>query len=497
MVCSRALSVVMGVAICLLLGSRETLGGESERMAGVVSAKSGNVAGNKTQTKRLSEFFGESTLLIAGGDIGGNVLHLVPNALFVSSTNAAQIFLMSEGRFVPTTGMLHQGREMASATVLLDGRVLIAGGLQCTNGILGSSCKALDTAELFDPKTGRFSVAGRKSGGRMVTARAGHSATLITGCACPADGKVLLAGGSSGKLSTSLTGITSSVPSATAELYDPQQDRFVAIAARMNVARQGHVAVRLANGRVLLAGGDDKGFFVHSLSSAEIFDPVKMAFSLTGSMNVPRELARATVLAPEIVTGPLSGNVLITGGLVARRRLDGWTESSAELYDPESGRFRPVAGRMSSPRIYHSATLFRSGPLAGAVLVSGGLELRGDGTARGVRQRSVATADIFTPSLSDTGGFKATGSLNEARSGHAFLLLTGGPDDGEVLVAGGENCDGKNPSFCYVAGSPEDREARNPAVAAELYDPTTGEWSPLKANMPVPVCGGAYGAIQQ
>jgi hypothetical protein len=84
-------------------------------------------------------------------------------------------------------------REGQTATLLVDGRVLIAGG---SNG-----SKGLASAELYDPKTGKFSPTGS-----MGTAREYHTATLLV------DGRVLIAGGSNG------SSIYAS-PFASAELY--------------------------------------------------------------------------------------------------------------------------------------------------------------------------------------------------------------------------------------------------------------------------------------
>jgi hypothetical protein len=434
-------------------------------------------------------------MLIAGGDVGGRLLHLVPNASFVSSTDAAQIYEPGAGRFELTAGRLHESRERATATLLPSGKILIAGGLKCVNGLFGSRCTALDTAELYDPLTRKFALAGAGSGYKLASARAGHSATLIRGCHCAADGKVLLAGGINRSVNTSFRGIISSPPIDTAELYDPASDRFALIAARMTNKRQSHCAALLSDGRVLLAGGDDRGFFERALATAEVYDPKASSFVAVGAMATARELARATVLDPEVVKGRLAGDVLVSGGLIASDRLMGDSVSTAELFDPRTGHFIWVDSRMSSARISHAAVLLTSGPLAGMVLIAGGLQLRGDGSPRSVRQISQVSADIYDPAIGSTGEFRRTGELNEARGGHAFALLAGGPNAGEVLVAGGENCDGKNPSFCYVAGSPEDRAARNPGVGAELYDPTIGAWSPLRAAMPVPVSAAAYGAV--
>ncbi|MFQ5668737.1 MAG: Kelch repeat-containing protein, partial [Candidatus Binatia bacterium] len=115
-------------------------------------------------------------------------------------------------------------RAAHTATLLPDGRVLVAGGFAAGGNRLAS-------AEAFDPTTSTFSAAGT-----MSVTRAGHTATLLP------DGKVLIAAGYNGSYL------------ASAELYDPATRTFAATAP-MVTARSGHVAVLLDNGNVLLAGG--------------------------------------------------------------------------------------------------------------------------------------------------------------------------------------------------------------------------------------------------
>jgi len=95
------------------------------------------------------------------------------------------------------TGSLNVPRSLHTATLLPDGRVLVAGGR-------GAGPGALDSAELYDPVSGKWSVTGS-----LVKPRVMHTATLLT------NGKVLVVGGD-----------TSAAPpdfgrGNTAELYDP------------------------------------------------------------------------------------------------------------------------------------------------------------------------------------------------------------------------------------------------------------------------------------
>ena len=146
------------------------------------------------------------------------------------------------------------------------------------------------------------------------------------------------------------------------------------------------------------------------------------SFVSTGDMAVPRWGHTATLLP--------DGTVLITGG-------SGETESlsSAELYNPATGRFS-AAGTMITPRRTHTATLLPSGK----VLIAGGW---------------TSSAELFDPA---TGIFTATGSMIRDHGGHTATLLS----DGRVLIAGGMHASPPWPT----------------SSAAELYDPSTGIFSP-------------------
>jgi hypothetical protein len=132
-----------------------------------------------------------SATLLANGNvlIAGGEDHDARDAAIAS----AEIFDVDTLRFRPT-GALHRVRSGQTATLLPDGRVLMAGG---GNSVL------LAGAELYDPKTGTFSETGS-----LITPRYKHTAGLLPG------GRVLIAGGSdqrdwNGNLSS-------------AEVYDPR-----------------------------------------------------------------------------------------------------------------------------------------------------------------------------------------------------------------------------------------------------------------------------------
>jgi N-acetylneuraminic acid mutarotase len=129
------------------------------------------------------------------------------------------------------TGSLNTGRGLATATLLPNGKVLVAGGYNSYGGYLAS-------AELDDPVTGTWTATGSLNTGRYA-----HTATLLS------NGKVLVAGGFN---NISLSGILSS-----AELYDPATGRWNATAS-LSTARELHTAKLLPIGKVLVAGGTNR-----------------------------------------------------------------------------------------------------------------------------------------------------------------------------------------------------------------------------------------------
>ena len=291
---------------------------------------------------------------------------------------ADTVVAVLRGVFV-VTGSMTVARAYHTATLLPDGKVLIAGGFD------GSA--SLARAELYDPNAGTFVATGS-----MTVARSSHTATLL------GSGKVLLAGGAADE-----------APSA--ELYDPVAGTFTA-SGSMTVARVGHTATLLGDRKVLLAGGAKSGIATDLLGSAELYDPVAGTFTATGSMTAAREWHTATLLP--------NGMVLITGG--SSGSLPSLTAlGSAELYDPVAGTFT-ATGSMTAARVFHTAILLSTRK----VLIVGGFF----SNSIEVLPDFFATAESYDPG---EGTFTAVGSMAGARARHTATLLS----DGEVLIAGG------------------------------------------------------------
>jgi hypothetical protein len=285
----------------------------------------------------------------------------------------ATISLVASG-FRPT-GAMKDARSGHTATLLKNGKVLVAGGSNCFFGYYYyfSSC-SLSAAELYDPASGTFA-----STGNMSTRRSFQTATLLP------NGRALVAGGFNG--------------GASAELYDPATGTFTDTGSMM-VGRASHTATLLSNGKVLIAGGVGVS---SALATAELYDPATGTFSTTGSMASPRSGHSATLLS--------NGKVIIAGGDSGSGTL-----GSAELYDPVSGTFA-ATGSLTNARRNHAAALLANGN----VLLVGG---------SGSPNSPLATAEIYDVS---NRSFAATGSMTVARATPIAMLLP----NAMVLITGG------------------------------------------------------------
>jgi hypothetical protein len=366
----------------------------------------------------------------------------------------------SAGTFT-ATGSMTTPRFGHTATLLVDGRVLIASGYTDTwnplpNPVNGPAVTA--TAELYDPATGVFTPTGS-----MITPRAYHTATLLP------DGRVLIASGfGSGRPEVSLdsaelydpaTGLFTatgslSTPSNTAtllpdgrvlidtEIYDPSAATFGPAASLQPPAFAAATSTLLPTGQVLLAAA----------ASSELYDPASAAFSPTGGL-----LAfwnQAALLA--------NGTVLAVGGSDD----DFGASASASVYDPAAGASSATAN-MNAPRADLTITLLPNGQ----ALITGGSTWTGCTLGQGCQAYwcCIASAEIYDPAA---GLFSTTGSMVSARAGHTATLLP----SGQILIVGGGSGD------------------NSPALStAELYTPA--QLIPAPALFSISGDGRGQGAI--
>jgi len=260
------------------------------------------------------------------------------------------------------------------------------------------------------------------STGSMAVGRFVFTATTLQ------NGKVLVAGG-----------ITpGDVVTNRAELYDPTTGTFTPT-ANMHAARVAFSATRLRNGKVLVEGGASNT--VGALASAELYDPATGTWTVTGSMNQGRQAQSAALLR--------DGTVLVTGGNIDRTPCTDvcvTTIAESEIYNPSTGTWTTV-GEMTIPRSFFTTTALSNG----RVLATGGRIHTGPGY---YDYGAIAFADLYDPA---TGKWRATGTMTISREDHTASLLA----NGQVLVAGGTTV-----NFNGVT-----------VASAELYDPTTGNWT--------------------
>jgi WD40 repeat protein len=259
---------------------------------------------------------GDDTSFVRGGPLlegrSGHTATLLPDGrvLIVGGLwwdgdetvrSSAEIRDPEAGTFSPA-GQLSVPRSDHTATLLPDGRVLIAGGDEA------------GTAEVWDPRTSTFIPTGE-----MTSPHSRHTALGL------GDGRVLIVGDTDTELWDSATGGFTQGPA----LAEP---------------RYFHTVTLLRDGRVLVTGGmwgSDADIVVRS--SAEIWDPAAGSFALVGEMAVPRASHSASLLQ--------DGRILVTGGD------EGGT---AEVWDPSTGAFA-ATGQPIESRHNATATLLPDG----------------------------------------------------------------------------------------------------------------------------------------
>jgi hypothetical protein len=327
----------------------------------------------------------DGRVLIAGGD------NSIVTGDGKSSPSTAEIYDPATGAFT-ATGNLTASRYGQSAVTLRDGRVLLVGGYVCIGTIQRCSATALASAEIYDPATGTFTATAN-----MLSAHSCANALPLP------NGKVLILGGAQDAL--------------TAEIYDPQTGTFTAASGSNSreLFKCGS-AILLANGKALIAPNppyyDDPG-----PSLLETFDAATGQYSTTPPISSPADM-NVSIGGGTTLTLLTTGRVLVAGSEDTVCTSGGCETSAfdvaAWLLDPSSGSVQPT-GSMRVRRLLFTHTLLQDG----TVLLTGGLS-----------QREEASAELYDP---NSGTFSSVGNMSVARYLHTATLL----NDGRVLVVGG------------------------------------------------------------
>ena len=283
----------------------------------------------------------DGRVLIVGGDrsFGG--------ATGASSQASAELYDPSTQAFTET-GAMTTARTYHTATLLPDGRVLIAGG---ENFNEKGEQTSLGSAELYDPSTGKFTATGS-----MTAARSFFTATLLT------SGKVLVSG------YFNYDSPDSDVLEH-AELYDPVTGAF----SLTGEAAYPEYALRIASSS-LLTNGDVLNTLEDQCDPddlTELYHPSTGTFDRNAKTSVVRGNTKAAVLP--------DGKVLLAGGDYSTHQ---FPYASAELYDPATGLFSTPIPTGSGGG--HTATLLQDG----TVLLAGGWVCCG---------QTISSAEIYRP----------------------------------------------------------------------------------------------------
>jgi hypothetical protein len=272
-----------------------------------------------------------------------------------SINNTAELFDVTEddhGRFIPIAQTMKYARDGHTATLLNDGTVLLAGGID--------GWSVTNTAELYIPGDSLFTETPR-----MSTARVFHTATKLP------NGKVFIAGGYNGSYLK------------TTEIYDPATGLFTP-GASMIGERSQHTATLLSNGAILIAGGKDS---TGPLDTAEIYDPAKNTFLATEEIMAAKRYGHTATLLDDDTDESNGDNdqVVIVGGFGINdcypdtddddddddsdsgdecddKDDDGINHvlNSAEIYSPVTQTFTRTSGDLAQAIQAHTATLIES-----------------------------------------------------------------------------------------------------------------------------------------
>lgn len=363
--------------------------------------------------------------LVAGGTDAG------------AAVSPDEVFAIDTGAVTAVSGALQANRARHTATLLPDGRVFIAGGIDAAGNVTASSL-------VYDPALNSYSA-----GPDLIVPREGHAAALV-------GGRVAVFGG---RDATGAVLRSGEIADAGLTAFDLTRD-LTGAAIEMTSPRADFTATPLGTTQVLLVAGTDGA---QSIASAErfVFDPQSGAGAYVATrdgLSVARRGHEAVLFG--------TGRVLIVGG----------GSSAAEVYYPPSRAgaqtFDPEGSGDPAARAEHAGAGLRDG----RALVTGGTS----GIVEGGERETLATAEIYEPAArAPLRRVRAIEPMLEARRRHTATLLL----DDRVLVAGGVD----------AAGDPLDSaEIFDPdaiATSTRAARPGAVTWTAVPDPLPLPLGG--------
>ena len=247
----------------------------------------------------------DGNILITGGVVGAGS----------AVTASVEMYNMATNSFDPWLSTLVVGRSSHTATLMSDGRVLIAGGFSA-----GSPPTPLSSIEICDPKARTCTNAGMPV---LTPARGGHTANLLS--KGPNAGKVLLCGGQSAAPITTIT--------ETCDLFNPG-DNTLTDAVSMVSARMGHSAVMLKSGNVLVTGGRRW----NQAGTAWLYEPMNEMYDVLISSWSPKD-ALMQGRIDHTATVLNNGLILIAGGYNSTNTYKCVNDEGEECWTPEDQKF--------------------------------------------------------------------------------------------------------------------------------------------------------------
>lgn len=361
---------------------------------------------------------------------------LVAGGVDASGQAVASTFIVTASA-VQAGPSLAQARVGHTATLLANGKVLLAGG----EGVVAGAASVLGSTEIYDPVAGAFTAGPALATPRMEAVAVAYGS--------PSAQHVLIAGGSNG---------TTAI--ATAEDYNEATNAMAPLAAPMVQGRASGSAGLMDNGTIVIVGGDTAS----GPAGAEVFDPATGMFSA----------ATISVAASGGAFASIGADAIYAGGQTATG-----VQAQSEVYNDTAKVFAAGPSLLSARR---DAT---------ASVVNGN-EIVFVGGRSGTTP--VGAVEVITGNP-QTGAVKAAMPLATARYGHTatplssgHVLVIGGMGPGNTILASVEDVNPNNTTTPRVGSTGA------PAVSTPSTTTTTPTTKPTPTPSPSPSTAPASGS---